>query len=199
MIRSIHLKRDERGMAAVEFAMAAPVLLTIVIGVAQLGLMYSANTGVHHAVEEGARIAATFPTPSPAEIRARVQAAKFMVGTNALVPEVTMGTTAAGDEYVDIGLSHVVPLNFVFFSVPSITVDHSRRVFRQVAVAGETTMSPAAPGAGTSSGGTTTGGTTTGGTTTGGTTTGGTTTGGTTGATTPGKKTTLPPSNGKKR
>jgi Flp pilus assembly pilin Flp len=124
--------RDERGAAALEFALAAPVLITMVVGLAQLGIMYSANTGVHHAVEEGARLAAIFPTPTDDEIAARVLSTKFMVSGTA-EPVVTRDETAAGDPYIDISLSYSVPLDFIFFSLDPVTVQHSRRVFRQLA------------------------------------------------------------------
>jgi Flp pilus assembly protein TadG len=131
MSRLKRLLSAERGAALMEFAFAAPLLITIVIAVAQLGIMYSASTGVHHAVEEGARLAAVFPTPTDDQIRARVVANRFMLGTGTLTPAVSRGTTADGDQYVDVSLSYAVPVNFIFFSVQPITVQHSRRVFRQ--------------------------------------------------------------------
>ena len=196
MSRMIQVARSERGAAALEFALAAPVLFTIVIGVAQLGIMYSASTGVHHAVEEGARLAAVYPTPSNADIEARVLATKFMLGNADVDPDVTRGTTPEGDQDVDIKLSYSIPLNFIFFSTPPVTVGHSRRVFRQVDLA---PPAPAAPAGGTSgtggSGGTGTGGSTgTGGATDTGT--GGTTDTGTDGTANKGKDDKLPKSNG---
>jgi Flp pilus assembly protein TadG len=143
--------RDQQGAAALEFALAAPVLITMVVGMAQLGVMYSANTGVHHAVEEGARLATIFPTPTNEEISQRVLSTKFMV-SNTATPEVTRGTTSAGEPYIDISLSHTVPLDFIFFSLDPVTVQHSRRVFRQLA-AGETGGAGTGTGTGTGTGG----------------------------------------------
>lgn len=139
--------RDERGAAALEFAIAAPVLLSMVIGLAQLGIMYSASTGVRNAVEEGARLAAVYPTPSDADIEARMLAARFMIDKAVADPEVTRGTTEDGEAYVDVRLRYSVPLNFVFFSTPPVTIDYSRRVFRQVDIAGRAdSVAPVAPG-----------------------------------------------------
>lgn len=198
MSRMIEVARSERGAAALEFALAAPVLFTIVIGVAQLGIMYSASTGVHHAVEEGARLAAVYPTPSNADIEARVLATKFMLGNADVDPDVTRGTTPEGDQYVDIKLSYSIPLNFIFFSTPPVTVGHSRRVFCQVDSFPAPTSSACSGGTGGGSTGTGTGGTGTGTGTGGGTGTGtGDTTGGGTGDTTGGTgKDKLPKSNG---
>ena len=209
------LLRSERGAGAVEFALAAPVLLSMVIGVSQLGILFAANSGMQHAIEEAARVAAVYPTPDDveAQVRAAVQAERFgLKGT--LTPTVVPGESEDDMPVLDISLSYAVPLDFIFFQTPPVTLTHSRRVFLQQAPGAEEEEEEEAPvdeseggatsaggnsnggtdssgGAGTSSGaGTTTGGTTTGGTTTGGTTTGGTTTGGTTTTTTGGTTTT---------
>lgn len=146
------LVRDARGAAAIEFAIAAPVLLAMLIAVAQLGILYSANAGVHHSVEEGARTAAIFPTPSDADIRARVLATDFMLGNSRIDPQIAHGTTAEGDPYVDISLTYQVPLDFIFFDVGPVTVGHRRRVFRQVEPSGAPAGSPAGTPAGAPAG-----------------------------------------------
>jgi Flp pilus assembly pilin Flp len=150
MMITNRIKHDQRGAAALEFALAAPVLITMVVGLAQLGVMYSANTGVHHAVEEGARLAAIFPTPTNEQISQRVLSTKFMVSSTA-TPEVTRGTTPAGEPYIDISLSHTVPLDFIFFSMDPVTVQHSRRIFRQL-TAGEIGGTGGGTGTGTGTG-----------------------------------------------
>ena len=57
MILSTILKRDERGVAATEMALALPVLITMIYGIFQVGLLYQANAGMQHALGEGARYA----------------------------------------------------------------------------------------------------------------------------------------------
>jgi Flp pilus assembly protein TadG len=51
------LKRCEDGMAAVEFAIVAPVLLLLVFGVIVYSLYFAAFLGVREAAAEGARAA----------------------------------------------------------------------------------------------------------------------------------------------
>jgi Flp pilus assembly protein TadG len=50
--------RGERGASAVEFALVAPVLLLIVFGIVQYGLMFSLRQTLSQASAEGARAAA---------------------------------------------------------------------------------------------------------------------------------------------
>ena len=49
------LRRDQDGAAAVEMALALPVLVSMIYGIFQVGLLYQANAGMQHALGEGAR------------------------------------------------------------------------------------------------------------------------------------------------
>ena len=55
MIR--RLKRDEQGAAAVEMALALPVLIIFIYGIFQIGMVMAASAGMQHALGEGARLA----------------------------------------------------------------------------------------------------------------------------------------------
>jgi Flp pilus assembly protein TadG len=48
---------DDRGAAAVEFAMILPILLLLVFGIVQFSIAYNRQQGLHAAAREGARIA----------------------------------------------------------------------------------------------------------------------------------------------
>ena len=119
---------DRRGAGAVEFALAAPVFFALVVGIAQLGTVYLAQTGLKHAVDEAARVASIWPAPTnDAPLRAAIQRTRFgLNGT--LTPSFVFGTAADGMAVVDINLNYAMPLNFVFFQ-RSVTLSHNRRVF----------------------------------------------------------------------
>jgi len=51
------LRRNEEGAAAIEMAIALPVLLVMIYGIFQVGLVFQANAGMQHALGEGARYA----------------------------------------------------------------------------------------------------------------------------------------------
>lgn len=50
--------RDDRGATALEFAILAPLLLAIIAGMVEFGLMYQGNLAVTAAAREGARMLA---------------------------------------------------------------------------------------------------------------------------------------------
>ena len=46
---------DQRGVAAVEFALVAPVLAAVLVGIAMVGPFLAANNGMHDAITAGSR------------------------------------------------------------------------------------------------------------------------------------------------
>jgi len=59
-------RRDERGAAAVEFALVAPLLILLVMGVISYGYMLSFRQALSQGAAEAARAAAVSPYPTAA-------------------------------------------------------------------------------------------------------------------------------------
>ena len=81
------LRRNERGAAAIEMAIALPVLLVMIYGIFQVGLVFQANAGMQHALGEGARYATLcVPTAngcnSPADSAVVTKMQSKLFGTN---------------------------------------------------------------------------------------------------------------------
>ena len=68
------LRKDSEGAAAIEFAIAVPVLTVMIWGMFQIGLIFQANAGMQHALGEAARYATIFPTPSDTQLQTRISA-----------------------------------------------------------------------------------------------------------------------------
>jgi hypothetical protein len=64
----------ERGSAAVEFALVLPLLLVIVVGVVQFGLVFHTRMSLQSAAREGGRVASV-PGVGSAEVVSRVSSA----------------------------------------------------------------------------------------------------------------------------
>ena len=65
-------RRDERGAAAIEFAIAAQVLVALIWGIFQVGLVFQANAGMQHALGEAARLAVIYPYPGDTALTSKV-------------------------------------------------------------------------------------------------------------------------------
>ena len=126
------LLRGRRGAGAVEFALAVPLLLGFVLGTAQLGLIFFAQADLRNAVAAGARHASIYPRPGDEAVIERIEArmadleARYVVG-----PTVTRGTDNNGHDFADLEMRYAVPVDFILFRTPPITLTERRRVYTQ--------------------------------------------------------------------
>ena len=119
--------KDSRGAAAVEFAIAAPVMALLIFGVLQLGLYGVANAGVKQAVDEAARMSIIYPRPTDASIKAALLQGTFGVKNSDLTVSLTHGSLNGG-AYVDINARYVVPS--IGLGLPTLAVSETRRAFQ---------------------------------------------------------------------
>jgi len=140
MIRRLRsLLRNASGISAVEFALVAPVFLAMIIGISQVGILFQAQAGLRHAVQEGARYATLYvpnssgrsQRPTDDQIIAKVTSSKYGLNSAYITgPTITTGTSGS-TTYVDVTMSYAVPLDFIFYHPPAITLTETRRAYVQ--------------------------------------------------------------------
>ncbi|HYH38549.1 MAG TPA: TadE/TadG family type IV pilus assembly protein [Azospirillum sp.] len=79
----MRLMRDERGAAAVEFALVFPVFIAVLIAIIELATFFWTRNTLQFAAEEAARLAMVNTAATPAAVRAAVSA---NLGTVAVDP-----------------------------------------------------------------------------------------------------------------
>jgi Flp pilus assembly protein TadG len=131
------LKQSEDGAAAIEMAIAVPVLILFLIGIVSFGQILEAQAGMQHALGEGARLGTlclnpatggSCTLPSSTQIRDRVNSKLF--GTNnGTFDSPNVDTTTASSGYVTITVTYHQAMNFAFFSIPSMTFTQSKLVY----------------------------------------------------------------------
>lgn len=125
------LRRDMRGVAAVEFAVALPVLLLFVYGIFQLGVVLQANAGMQHALGEGARYATLYPSPTDSQIQTRMTGAVFGMNVGTFgTPTVTTPEEDDCTYCKDLQVTYSVTPDFLFFTGPPITLTRTKRVYQ---------------------------------------------------------------------
>ena len=130
MIRLRKLLADSKGAAVIEFAIAVPALVSLIWGIFQVGMLYHANAGMQHALGEAARYATIFPTPTDAQIQARITSARFGVGNGTWsTPTITTDTTARTKT---ITVVYTKQTNFIFFAGPSVRMTASKTAYLAV-------------------------------------------------------------------
>jgi Flp pilus assembly protein TadG len=141
MLKSM-LHRDDKGIGAVEFALVAPVLISFIIGISQVGRLFYANADMKSAAAHAARLASVYRqegTVDDSTLIAAVKARLMRTGAASKVTVTVVRGTSDGNPYVELRTNYSVPLEFIFFSPPPITLHDTRRVFTQVASGNSTT------------------------------------------------------------
>ncbi|MCF4122814.1 pilus assembly protein [Antribacter sp. KLBMP9083] len=101
----------ERGAAAVEFALVLPLLLTLVIGIAELGRVYHIQTSLSGAAREGVRVMAL--QNDAADARDTVQdAAAHLAVTDDQISVTPTACTDASAQTATVTVTYPVQLLF---------------------------------------------------------------------------------------
>lgn len=129
MIRKFAVARDSKGAAAVEMALAIPILLELLWMIFQAGLIFRAMSGIQHGLGEGARYATLYPQPTASQIRNRISDEVYGIGPGSFTIDSPVAGTADGANYLDIQVSYTQDTNLIFLPGPTITVSRSKRVW----------------------------------------------------------------------
>jgi Flp pilus assembly protein TadG len=126
------LCKNEQGAAAVEFAFAMPLFISLFFLIAQCGLLFLAEAGIRHAVDRAARAATVYVNATPisdAQIRTAVTNSIYGVDKTTLAPATIVRGISNGETYADITVSYNAPINLIVYSTPAITLSETRRAY----------------------------------------------------------------------
>ena len=127
MILGRKIRRDENGSAAIEFAIAVPILVAMIHGIFSVSMIFLANAGLSHALGEASRMATLFPTPSDDAIIAMIEQEDFGLGNGSLdEPEIETDNTA---HTKTITLTYEQDLDLLFIPGPTVTLTRSKVVY----------------------------------------------------------------------
>jgi Flp pilus assembly protein TadG len=137
MMKRVRKLSDQAGSAAIEFAIAVPVLISMIWGMFQVALIYEANAGIQQALGEAARYATTYvpstgTSPTTAQVQAKITSSKFGLRCTSCWTTPVINTTnaaAANGGYWVITVTYNLPTDFLFFQGPTIAMTRSKRVY----------------------------------------------------------------------
>jgi Flp pilus assembly protein TadG len=139
MRKLFSLRRNQEGSAAIQMALTLPALMLFVYGIFEIGIAGQAIAGMQHGLGEGARYATIClnPTssgvcgvPTDDQIKAQIQAKKFGVGVGTFDdPVVSTPASTVCTNCRDLSVTFHMPMNFLFFSAPSINITRTKRVY----------------------------------------------------------------------
>jgi len=121
------LRANADGAAAVEFALAVPILVSMIWGLFQIGMLFEANAGVQNALGMAAREATIWPTPNDTTLANKITSTKFGVA-NGTWGTPTIDTDAAAKTKT-ITVTYSQPTDFLFISGPTVTITKSKVIY----------------------------------------------------------------------
>ena len=113
------------------------MLLVLVYGIFQVGLVFQANAGMQHALGEGARYATLCVptstgcnTPSDTAIATRISSKLFGMNIGTFgTPTVTTPATTTCVYCRDLAVTYTVTPNYLFFNGPPVSLSRTKRVY----------------------------------------------------------------------
>ena len=126
--RLSRMGRDARGATTVEMAFALPVLIMLMIGILQFGLVLQASGAMRHGIGEGLRTAKVSSSATTAQIEKEIKDQLRGINTEKATVAFTRGTEGGadyGEAKIDYTMKPVIP----FAALPEIKLTESRRVW----------------------------------------------------------------------
>ena len=133
MMKNLNLlRRDRKGAAAVEFGLAFPVAMTLILAVMNFGIYLYFTNSMAAAIDTTARSAILWPTPNDSELQTNFENSLLTAKSfGAAKLTVTHGTSDDGRKYVDLEGTGSYKINLVFVNLGSVPVKSTRRAFVQ--------------------------------------------------------------------
>ena len=125
-------RKNEAGAAAIEFALAIPIIIMLFYGMAQYGIILLANSGIRHAVDMGARAATVYIGATPltdTQIRSVITTNLYGINRGTVSTPALVRGTNNGVKYVDISVTYTVPIDLIFFKFGPLSLSESRRAY----------------------------------------------------------------------
>jgi Flp pilus assembly protein TadG len=125
-------RRNQNGAAALEFALAAPLVITLFYGMAQFGIILLANAGIRHAVDVGARAATVYVGSTPMadqQIKNIVTGSLYGIKSGTISDPVVTRGVSNGAKYVDVTLSYSAPVRLIVYEFGPIVLTETRRAY----------------------------------------------------------------------
>jgi Flp pilus assembly protein TadG len=128
-MRLARLGEDLRGAAAVEFALAVPVLVTLMIGILQFGIVLHASGAVRHAVGEGIRHAKVYADATEAQVYQKIRDSMAGVNPAGITSLEFDRGTANGADFGRVTMQYKLQPVIPFAAIPPITFNETRTAY----------------------------------------------------------------------
>jgi Flp pilus assembly protein TadG len=117
-------RRDDRGAAALEFALILPLLVVLIFGMIQFGFAFNAYITVTHAAREGVRLASVGTPAATVVTQTKAAAAPLLV-------TVTGPTLSADKQTFSITVSYPYDLDIPLWGTQSLNLSSTAQMRKE--------------------------------------------------------------------
>ena len=127
-----NLADERKGTAAVEFGLAIPVALVMLLGALNMGVYLYFKNSMTTAIDEAARSAILYPKPTDAQLTTQFENS-LLTGKNFGTAKLDLahGTSTDGRKYVELTGTGNYDVNLVFVKLGKLPVRSVRRAYFQ--------------------------------------------------------------------
>lgn len=129
MNKFVRMLRDKSGSAAVDFAFAFPVLITLMLGTIQLGVYLQASGTLRHALGEGIRYAKVYPDATTEEVLDEVRSEMPVMNLDNISQLSFVRGTSNGAAYGQISIAYRLEPMMPLVPVPTITISETKTAY----------------------------------------------------------------------
>ena len=129
------LKRDEQGSLGFEFAIALPILVTLMLGILQFAMVLHASGAMRNAMGEGLRLAKVNPSATTTEVTDETKDEFVGVAHSGIKRLIfTRGTATNGASYGRMVMEYELTPLLPFAPIPPIKIIEQKQVYLQASV-----------------------------------------------------------------
>lgn len=123
------LSHDESGATVVEFALALPLLITMMLGILQFALVLHASGAVRHALGEGIRHAKVYPLATEAEVLAVTRNNMGVADPSGIAALTLVRGVSNNARYGQVTMRYRVEPIVPFVALPPIVIEEERQAY----------------------------------------------------------------------
>lgn len=123
------LKSDHHGATVVEFALALPVLVTMMIGILQFALVLHAGGAARHALGEGIRHAKVYPLATESEVLAITRGSMDGANPGGIEDLTFVRGSNNNAQYGRVTMRYRVEPVIPFAPIPPIIIEEERQAY----------------------------------------------------------------------
>ena len=127
-----NIRRDTAGSLGFEFALAMPILVTLMLGILQFAMVLHASGAMRNAMGEGLRLAKVYPTATADEVYDETKDELVGVAHSGIKSLVfTRGTASNGASYGKLVMKYELKPMLPFAPIPAIKLEETKQVYLQ--------------------------------------------------------------------